>query len=157
MLVEVTLFLNHLECLTNAGSCRDKEHVTVLAFALIFLNDTPRDVKQGNDTIRISLLAGDVNPLASVFVRLDVTFFEIGEVSPTNAGKAAEYKKVSCMAETVGVQFKCHHLMKVLHRQVVVVGFHFVVFESCKRVSADNLFLDSLTYYQMQLSDAALQ
>ena len=68
MLVEVTLFLNHLECFTNAGSCRDKEHVPVLAFALVLLNDTTGDVKQGNDTIRISLLASDVNPLASVFV-----------------------------------------------------------------------------------------
>ena len=107
MLVEVTLFLNHLECLTNAGSCRNKEHVPVLAFALVFLNDTPWNVKQRNDTIRISLLACDVNPLAPVFVRLDVTLFEIGEVSPANAGEAAEHKKVSCMAETVGVQFKC--------------------------------------------------
>ena len=60
------------------------------------------------------------------------------------------------MAETVGVQFKCHHLMKVLHCQIVVVGFHFVVFESCKRVSADNLFLDSLTYYQMQPCNKAI-
>ena len=68
MLVEVTLFLNHLECLTNAGSRRNKEHVPVLAFALVLLNDTTGDVKQGNDTIRICLLASDVNPLASVFV-----------------------------------------------------------------------------------------
>ena len=36
MLVEVTLFLNHLECLTNAGSRRNKEHVPFLAFALYF-------------------------------------------------------------------------------------------------------------------------
>ena len=156
MLVEIAKFLNNLERLAYTGVRWDEEQVTVLAFTLVFLDDSPGDVKQRDYTIRIGLLAGYMDPLAPVFVGLDVTGFEVGKVCPSNTCETAEHEKVSGMAEAIGVQFKCHHLMKILHSEIVVIGFHFVVFEPCKRIPADNLFLDSLTDDKMQSCDIAI-
>lgn len=52
--------------------------------------------------LRLGLLPCDVNPFGTVFLRDDVVFRQIRQVSPSDARKYRKDKQVACVAQAVG-------------------------------------------------------
>ena len=73
--------------------CGTKNNFSVLAFTLVFLNDAERNVKKFDMALRLGLLPCDVNPFGTVFLRDDVVFRQIRQVSPSDARKYRKDKQ----------------------------------------------------------------
>ena len=86
--IQTTRLFYQFQGLAQTARDRHEEQFAVLAFPLVFLHDTQRDVKQFDMAVCPGLAAVEMQPFRAVRLRHDVLFRQAGKVRPSESGKA---------------------------------------------------------------------
>ena len=100
--------------------------------------------------LRFGLLSSDVNPFGTIFFRDDIVFRQVRQVSPANAREHRTDKQVACVAQAVSRQFDIEQFFKLFSVQVAVVYRHFLNPMPCKRVTFQDMLLQSQPCHLVQ-------
>ena len=104
MASQIALFGYDFKAAAQVAGLRNVKQSSVLAFPFVFFDNAEGYVKKFDMALRLGLLPCDVNPFGTVFLRDDVVFRQICQISPADAREHRKDKQVACMAQAVGRQ-----------------------------------------------------